>query len=233
VTSSTGAPPSSTPDRIPDPRPLPVGVKGDHAGHHSDAPRGWQVMDKSADGPGFFGYGFVSETAIPTTQFVSGVINVPGVRFAGRTVGSSVALVVADVSSLAVLQNEILPAVADYGATTTAWTAAMSTSPMFNTPVKRGTAVVGALVRVRTTHTGQLLDGIADVYSDLNSEELAGHHASALRTFGSDCDVLLDIGAPTQDHLFDHLARIDQLPAVTTYVVALAHWVDNAVRSDD
>lgn len=190
-------------------------------------------MAESMDGPAINAYGFVVATSLPPGVFVDAVIRVDGVRFAGRTVGSSVALVVAAVDDLSVLQDEVVPQVADHGATATAWTTASTVTPRFNPPLKRGRSALGALVRARTPNPAPAIEEMANTFEELNGSAMDGYHASALRTFGADCDVLLDIGAPDEDSLFLQLEKLDQLSAVTTYDVALARWTDNAKWTDD
>jgi hypothetical protein len=190
-------------------------------------------MASQADQPAVHAYGFVTATALPPKEFVEGVIEIADVRFAARTVGSCVAVVVAQVATLAQVQDDIVAEVARRGATAATWTLASHSSVMFNMPVKRGRSITGALVRVRTPHSAATFTAIAEAFAGLNDDDLAGHHASAIRTYGADCDVLLDIGAPDDEALFAYLERLDQLPSVTTYDVTLAHWQDNAVTTDD
>jgi hypothetical protein len=190
-------------------------------------------MDSVDSGRKINAYGFVTRTAIPPRQFVDSVLQVSGIRFAGRTVGSSVAVVAACVDSLTVLQDEVLPAVADHGARNTMWTVAAGNAAMFNMPVKRGKSAYSALVRARTPRAAETLNGLVELFGALNTDQMAGHHASALQTYGANCDVLLDVGAPDEDALFVQMDRLDDVPAVTTYEVELAHWADNGRWDDD
>jgi hypothetical protein len=123
--------------------------------------------------------------------------------------------------------------VADCGARTVEWTVASRGAPTFNMPVKKGKSAYSAMVRVRTPRPGDTLSGIAETFEALNTQEMEGHHASALQTYGADCDVLLDIGAPDEDSLFLQMDRLDDLPAVRTYQVELAHWPGNGHWNDD
>ena len=217
-----------------------MGPTNDHAGGLDPAtrPSGVAAMSHQSElDPPINAYGFVGHTVVPPADFVEAVLSVPGVRFAGRTIGSSVAVVAVHCHTLEQLQDEILPEVAAHGAANVAWTTAAARTPIvFNPPVKKGRTALGALVRIRTPHVAEVMAQLRERFEALNDdddESRTGFHAAATRTYGAKADLLLDLGAPDEDSLFEQLERLDGLPAVTTYDVSLARWDDNATWGID
>ncbi len=181
-------------------------------------------------------YAFVERTLIPPADFVEAVLTVPGVRFAGRTVGSAVAFVAVDCDSIARLQDEVLPEIAAAGAGHTTWTMTLGEHTLvIGHAVKHGKQRRGALVRFSTSNPAALMSELTERVASLNDDEqaAAGFGVAASRTYGATTDVLLDLGAPDDDGLFAVLDRLDGLPSAAASDVLLASWTDNATWADE
>jgi len=221
---------------------LPDATGNDHAGAARFPPTrasGVEQMSPDSMNAQIQAYGFVGHTVVPRGDFIEAVLDVPGIRFAGRTVGSCVAVVAAECASLELLQDEILPEVAAAGATHVSWTtttsAAKTKVPRWGRPPKAARTVCGSLIRVRTTQSDETLAGLQEIFDHLNSpdRESEGYSAGAMRVFGAGADVLLDLGAPDELSLIEQLLALGGLPSVTGYDVIVARWAENARWGDD
>jgi hypothetical protein len=184
--------------------------------------------DSSSDGL-MDAYAFVEQTSGTAAEFVDAVVKVPGVRFAARTVGSVVAVVAVECDGLGQLQDDLLPQVAKAGSVTSGWTAAAGPRPTGLAP-KKGKTRHGGLVRLRTSDRVATAVAVLDRLGHLDDPEWRdqGFGLAVAHTYGGGFDVLLDIGAPTADDVFDLLSRLDALPSVAAADIALARYDDNA-----
>jgi hypothetical protein len=170
-------------------------------------------------------YAFVPQTSGSPDEFVATVTEtVTGARFACRTVGTAVAFVAAEVPSLEVLQQQVVPGVLEAGATSASWTTANTgRAPRFGHPVKRARATTGALVRIRARNPRRHMRELSERFASLTDATATerGFTAGAIQTTGAEYNVLLDLGAPDYDALAQSVDLLEGLTGATVLDVAL------------
>jgi hypothetical protein len=175
-------------------------------------------------------YAFIRDTDVAPTAFVTGVLDVPGVRFAARTLGEHSAFVAVETGSLGALQDVVAPGVRGAGGRGVEWSVVPRSAYASGHPVKTFIADTGALVRAACTDPRAVIDTVIERIGYLNELE-DGSSVGAVEVVGGSARVIIDICSPTEAGLVAALAALNDLPTTTHTHVALAVYPGNAGTS--
>ena len=181
-------------------------------------------------------FGFVGETTAGPASFVAAAAGLSGVRFAARVIGNHVAFVAVTADGLASLQDAMLPAVHEAGGREVRWSVARGEErAKLGRPPKTFVAPTGALVRIRTIDPLTALAALDERLGWLNEHNLEeeGFGMGAVRVFGGEVNLILDIGAPNLKALAEALTSLDDLPSARAVDVSLACFEGNAQSTGD